>query len=76
MKECQWQLCDQGSFLNDVIFNGYRILYRHYLKELEASDFHERHDTIQSYFGKIGAINCRRYNYIFFNMDVWSHSPY
>jgi hypothetical protein len=54
MKDGQWQLCDQSSFLKDAINKGYRILYSHYFSEHEADDFEDRHDHIRSYFEKIG----------------------
>jgi hypothetical protein len=54
MKDGKWEMCDQSSFLNDIINKGYKILYTHFLNEYADLAFQDRQEYIGQYFGRIG----------------------
>jgi hypothetical protein len=58
MKEGSWQLCNESNVLKDVINKGYKILYSHFLSELESDDFRDRQETIRDYYDRIGNTIC------------------
>lgn len=49
----RWMPCDKNNTLDQMIRRGYRILYRHFIDNIEEPDIRDREEQIQGYFMKL-----------------------
>lgn len=54
LKDGNWQLCDQSTFLKEMIDRGYRILYSHFLSDLENNVYGGCQEQINKYYTRLG----------------------
>lgn len=51
--EGRWMPCDKNNTLDEMIRRGYKILWKHFIQNIDEPVFREREEILQDYFTKM-----------------------